>query len=268
MFLAKRSNILFHCFLVSLFLIQRHEVMSIILLYGSHLLVVLVILISETTTLFEKECPPARAGECRTDMDSETYYAIIYSRTFCVSYLCDTKTDGGGWIVIQRRVYRDIYFNKLWADYKHGFGSICKDFWIGNKNIHRMTNSAKYELRIDMEYRQIRYFAQYSDFYIEDEAQNYRLHIENFKGNTFDDFMNQNDLEFTTFDRDNDRMNDSHCGVWFTTGWWFGNCHTVNLNGHFNLSHFHGQGVNWFNITGYYNTLTFAEMKIRKINNG
>ncbi|KAF8773453.1 Techylectin-like protein [Argiope bruennichi] len=48
---------------------------------------------------------------------------------------CDMDTDGGGWTVIQRRGNYgrpSDYFYKDWMNYKKGFGSLEKDFWLGD----------------------------------------------------------------------------------------------------------------------------------------
>ena len=42
-------------------------------------------------------------------------------------------------------------FNRNWDEYKYGFGSPEKEFWLGNENIHMLTRSNDYELRIDLE---------------------------------------------------------------------------------------------------------------------
>lgn len=42
-------------------------------------------------------------------------------------------------------------FNRNWEDYKYGFGAPEKEFWMGNENIHMLTRSNDYELRIEME---------------------------------------------------------------------------------------------------------------------
>ena len=42
---------------------------------------------------------------------------------------CDTVTDDGGWIVIQRnRKNSQLSFNKNRVEYKDGFGDLTKDF--------------------------------------------------------------------------------------------------------------------------------------------
>ncbi|XP_061190492.1 fibroleukin-like [Saccostrea echinata] len=48
------------------------------------------------------------------------------------------------------------------------------------------------------------------------------------------DSMRSHDMSgmyFTTPDRDNDRESSLNCAITFEGGWWFKNCHLVNLNG-------------------------------------
>ena len=53
---------------------------------------------------------------------------------------CDMETDGGGRIVIQRRITnRIVNFYKNWEDYENEFGDLDGEFWIGLGNIHELT---------------------------------------------------------------------------------------------------------------------------------
>ena len=64
------------------------------------------------------------------------------------------KMNGTRFQVIQRRGnYGEPResFNRNWDEYKYGFGSPEKEFWLGNENIHMLTRSNDYELRIDLE---------------------------------------------------------------------------------------------------------------------
>ncbi|KAH9503779.1 Angiopoietin- protein 2 [Bulinus truncatus] len=147
-------------------------------------------------------------------------YANIYSRTYCMNFMCDTKTNGGGWIVIQRRVYRDTYFNRTWQEYKHGFGAVCDDYWLGNENIYLLTSTGQYELRIDMESRSVRYFAEYREFYIDSESDQYEIHLNYFTGNVENQFYYHNYIKFSTPDRDNDESGGFCAGPnAYNTGW-------------------------------------------------
>ena len=64
---------------------------------------------------------------------------------------CDMETDGGGWMVIQRRVTNGtINFTRDWDDYVSGFGDLDGEFWYGLDNVHYLTTRDDVELRIDM----------------------------------------------------------------------------------------------------------------------
>ena len=61
------------------------------------------------------------------------------------------ETDGGGWIVIQRRIAGGtVNFTRGWDDYVNGFGDLDGEFWYGLDNIHSLTTRDDVELRIDM----------------------------------------------------------------------------------------------------------------------
>ena len=63
---------------------------------------------------------------------------------------CDTITDGGGWIVIQRnRKNSQLSFNKNWREYEDGFGDLNNDFWAGLKLIDTLTQTGQWEMRVD-----------------------------------------------------------------------------------------------------------------------
>jgi len=41
-------------------------------------------------------------------------------------------------------------FNRNWHDYKYGFGNPDQEVWLGNENIHLVTNSEDYELKVEL----------------------------------------------------------------------------------------------------------------------
>lgn len=88
---------------------------------------------------------------------------------------CDNKRDGGGWTVIQRRQDGSVYFDRQWKDYKDGFGFLSSEFWLGNEKLAFLTNQRKYQLRLDLESPNDKYFLVYDVFRIGDEWSNYKL---------------------------------------------------------------------------------------------
>ena len=63
---------------------------------------------------------------------------------------CDQDTNGGGWIVLMRRVDSSEHFNRSWEEYKNGFGSVDRNFWLGNELIHRLT-ATPHEVLFDIQ---------------------------------------------------------------------------------------------------------------------
>ncbi|KAF8777158.1 Techylectin-5A like protein [Argiope bruennichi] len=103
-----------------------------------------------------------------------------------IEVFCDMVTDGGGWIVIQRRCQYgngEDYFVKNWNEYKNGFGNIKKEFWLGNDNIHSLTNQGQYSVRFDMrDENRTSVFAIYENFWIGNEESKYRIHLSEYSG--------------------------------------------------------------------------------------
>ena len=44
---------------------------------------------------------------------------------------CDVVSDGGGWLVVQRRQDGSVDFNRGWVKHEEGFGSLTGEFWYG-----------------------------------------------------------------------------------------------------------------------------------------
>ncbi|CAG5126891.1 unnamed protein product [Candidula unifasciata] len=178
-----------------------------------------------------------------------------------VQALCDTETDGGGWVIIQRRVRGDVDFYRGWDDYKRGFGTPDTDFWIGNDIIHNLTSQGYNELRIDFIYNGIERFAHYTNFNLIDELSGYIITIGGFSGNVFDSMSYHNGNKFSTFDRDND-PSDHNCAVNNHGAWWYNSCYMANLNGTWGVSN--NTGISWhFTYYDKWTNLSFTEMKIR-----
>ena len=178
---------------------------------------------------------------------------------------CDMQTSSGGWTVIQRRTDGSVDFFKNWVDYKHGFGNVDKEFWLGNDKIHRLTKRRSMMIRFDLEdVNGIKVYAEYKMFYIDGEDANYKAHVGTYSGTAGDSFSFTNGMQFTTKDRDNDIYH-RNCASLFHGAWWYSNCHASNLNGKYlNGSHLsYAIGINWRTFIGDYNSLKKTEMKVR-----
>ncbi|CAG2205741.1 unnamed protein product [Mytilus edulis] len=110
---------------------------------------------------------------------------------------------------------------------------------IENDNIHKLTSSERYELRVDL-----------SDW----------------EGGTCgtagDQLTYHNGCKFSTMDQDND-PNSDNCAKRAKGGWWYKSCHVSNLNG----IHEKGMSDEWTSVTwsksGGQHYLKFSRMMIR-----
>ncbi|XP_066296744.1 angiopoietin-related protein 7-like [Branchiostoma lanceolatum] len=190
------------------------------------------------------------------------------SPLFGVQAYCHMDTAGGGWTVIQRRQDGSVPFNRTWEEYKHGFGDINGEYWLGNENIHLLTSQKNFTLRIDFQdWEGKRAFAEYSTFRVSGESDQYRVHVAGYSGNTRDSMANNNGQRFSTMDRDND-AHSVHCSQRYGQGgWWFESCSHSNLNGRYlgncGSSCPSAQGVMWFDWGGWSYSLKSVSMKIR-----
>ena len=57
---------------------------------------------------------------------------------------CDQETDGGGWIMYQRRVDGTVNVTRNWEEYKYGFGDDgdnTTELWLGNEHVYQLLQS-------------------------------------------------------------------------------------------------------------------------------
>lgn len=179
--------------------------------------------------------------------------------------VCDTQTDNGGWIIIQRRARGDIDFYRGWSEYKYGFGDLYGDFWFGLEKIHELTYKGRYELRVDLTYNNTDYYAHYKNFSIYGEAEHYKLQVYGYSGTAGDSLGLHNNYSFSTKDRDNDISPKSSCAKAYHGAWWYEKCHSSNLNGKWGSTDY-AKGLDWVTVTTHYDSATFSEMKIRPLN--
>ncbi|KAH8300031.1 hypothetical protein KR044_008741, partial [Drosophila immigrans] len=141
-----------------------------------------------------------------------------------IDVLCDSLLAGPGWIVIQQRIGGNQDFNRHWAEYREGFGSLFADFFLGLEKIHRLTTTQRHELYVHLVALNGTIFnARYDDFTISDEANGYTLGLGKFKGTIWDALNYSERRRFSTTDRDADAAT-SNCADNYKSGWWYGSC--------------------------------------------
>ncbi|XP_054859107.1 angiopoietin-related protein 6 [Eublepharis macularius] len=180
---------------------------------------------------------------------------------------CDQEYDGGGWTVIQRRQDGSVNFFTTWQHYKHGFGNLEGEHWLGLDPIHWLTQQGSYVLRVfleDWSGRQAQ--AGYDAFVLAPENDFYRLRLGRYQGSAGDSLSWHNGRQFSTLDRDHDAYS-GNCAHYQKGGWWYNMCAHSNLNGvWYKGGHYRSRyqdGVYWAEFRGGAYSLRKVAMMIR-----
>ncbi|XP_060707180.1 tenascin-X-like [Hemiscyllium ocellatum] len=208
---------------------------------------------------FPKDC-----GEERSNGRTESSIVTLYlngSKDKPIRAYCDMETDGGGWLVFQRRMDGKTNFIRNWKAYETGFGDPAGEHWLGLLKLHQLTAQQNYQLRVDLRNGQESAYAIYDNFLVESPAERYKLSVGKYSGNAGNSLAYHHGSNFTTIDADNDEAL-TNCAVSYRGGWWYKNCHRVNLNGEYGNNRDH-QGVNWYSWKGFEFSIPFTEMKMR-----
>ncbi|KAB0336350.1 hypothetical protein E2I00_018178, partial [Balaenoptera physalus] len=156
-------------------------------------------------------------------------YSIRPSNSQVFNVYCDVKS-GSTWTLIQHRIDGSQNFNETWENYKHGFGRLDGEFWLGLEKIYSLVQQSNYILRIELEdWKDNKHYIEYS-FHLGDHETNYTLHLVEIAGNVPNALPEHKDLMFSTWDHK--AKGHFNCPE---RGWW---CHDVcgenNLNGKYN----------------------------------
>ncbi|XP_076810748.1 angiopoietin-related protein 6-like [Clavelina lepadiformis] len=141
------------------------------------------------------------------------------------------------WSIFQRRFDGSVNFQRTWDEYKVGFGKIEGEFWLGLEKAHRLTRGGNCNLRIELQdFDDVHYWAEYSSFSVDSEANLFRLNVAEHTGNTTDNLRLSKRAPFVTIDKVDRTLHWLSCATHDGNngGWWFGvrdSCGDSWLNG-------------------------------------
>uniref|UniRef100_H3AZP9 Tenascin XB n=1 Tax=Latimeria chalumnae TaxID=7897 RepID=H3AZP9_LATCH len=169
-----------------------------------------------------------------------------------VQIFCDMETDGGGWIVFQRRMNGKTNFWRKWWDYAVGFGNLTEEFWLG-KTLSRHEDTAG---------KKSGPFFFFLNFPYGVTQPSFKVVEQEVKTSCAGDSLHYHDGSiFSTKDRDPSK-HIAPCALSYKGAWWYKNCHFANLNGLYGSTKDH-QGINWYDWKGFEFSIPFTEMKMR-----
>lgn len=126
---------------------------------------------------------------------------------------------GGDWLMVLQRLDGSENFNRNWTDYRNGFGTVGREFWLGLERLHQLTKNSAYEVLMEMEdfagnYR----YARYTKFSIGSEAEQYSVKdLGVYSGTASDSFTTHKGRTFSTTETGQLK----NCAVSYTGGWWY-----------------------------------------------
>ena len=208
--------------------------------------------------------------DCSTSLVSGQYTISPSNRALGeFKVYCDMDTTPGGWTLFQRKFDGSVNFDRNWAEYEDGFGSLEGEFWLGLKKLHILTSHNRWELRVDLEdFEGNHAYALYDEFKAGDSSSLYRLTIGSYSGTAGNSMRygvsDANGMAFTTKDQDNDHWSKGNCGADSRRGgWWHRYCSWANLNGQYLGQNGKSRtGMFWHEWKGLL-SLKKSEMKIR-----
>ncbi|XP_078372113.1 microfibril-associated glycoprotein 4-like [Oculina patagonica] len=179
---------------------------------------------------------------------------------------CDQSTQGGGWVVFQKRFNGMVDFFRNWTSYKNGFGNLSGEFWLGLDKIHRLSSLKWNTLRVDLcDFNNVSAYAEYDKFKVLNEQDFYALGIGKYTGTSGDSLTWHNGLPYSTEDRNSGDCSAGNCATIYHGAWWYGDSFQSNLNGKYYLTQSTPtfDGIIWAAWRGFQTSLKKTEMKIR-----
>lgn len=235
--------------------------------------VILVILVLDACPLvmsISGSCCKVKSNAAFKFLVSSSLKSGVYDiKNFCgdhdsvVKGYCDAVTDGGGWLVVQRRKDGSVDFNRTWVEYEVGFGDLNGEFWYGLRPLHCLTKHGQWQLRIDFTFiNGTKSFLFNDKFAVGPASSKYELSVSRTSGFTTFDPFHQHPLcgmGFTTKDRDND-FSPKNCaldgrGGDSAGGWWHRDCSLIYFNHQY-------RRIGIF-LNDKWNFVSYSEIKIR-----
>lgn len=156
--------------------------------------------------------------------------------------------NSGGWMNAMIRTDSGVSFDRLFQEYRDGFGSCIdnanagdtwldddctSDFWLGNRNFFLLTDkNGPFQLLVSLEDADGNVtHAYYKRFVVKSEiVWRYALYIQGYAGTSGDFFQALHGMKFTTKDEDNDLEFLQNCATPGRGGWWYNTCGGSPLN--------------------------------------
>ena len=156
---------------------------------------------------------------------------------------CDQETNGGGWIMYQRRVDGTLNFTKNWAEYKYMFGNHgdkTTELWLWNENVYQLLQSygsTQWELRIEVDaFDGSGCWVVASNFRMNNEALRYSMNWDSVfasKPELVGDLNYHKLIPFITLDNKEGSDDAKRCIGNYKGGWWYVDCVSIFLNGEY-----------------------------------
>ncbi|XP_062814975.1 angiopoietin-related protein 4 isoform X2 [Anolis carolinensis] len=181
---------------------------------------------------------------------------------------CELTPGDGGWTVIQRRLDGSVDFDRLWDEYRDGFGNLTGEFWLGLEPVRHALGGGAFRLEVELwDWEGGSHREELLAAPLPPEEHAYALrHLPP----TTTDTTASAPRPFSTRDRDHDLRPDANCAKHLSGGWWFGACGQANLNGRYFRSlprqrHERKQGIFWKTWKGRYYPLRATTIRVRPV---